>query len=183
VKIHLTAAALLLGGAAFLVRGEKTPPVPAPTPLRMSAAAVEALEPVTSAVSAESEPKAVKPAVAPAAADAAPARPLDSNAGFVGFLTIELALSEEQTRAIAGVLEDRARAVSSYEAEVQERGWFRMEDFNHRVDGLREISYRRVASLLDADQARAFAALWPVQLLAKDCIVVALPEEHVVTLD
>ena len=185
MKTVIPTAVLLLGGAVFLARGDRDSSLPPREAIRTPAKGVET--PVLEAPLAELTPEPAgaraSVVVASTAPVAAPEPRPDPGAGLVVFFKRELALTEEQARGIAGILEDRARAVACYEAEVHQRGWFRIEDFDHRVSEMREFSYRRIASLLSADQTRRFAALWPVQLLAKDCIVVSLPEEKVITLD
>lgn len=97
-------------------------------------------------------------------------------------LEAELRPSVEQMERIRAVFEERARSVEAYETEVHQRGWSHLDDFGFRVAELRGLSYRRIAALLDSEQAARFEALRPA-LFDKDPISISLPDDKVVILD
>jgi hypothetical protein len=182
VRLVVPALALLLGGAALFLRGNREVETPRPpvtaTKLPPPAPAIADLP--------DEAAEAVVRGFTPSAPSAAPAPAAPAKRRTLNALTAELrgtlGLSDEQRARIDGLLEERERSLVAYEAEVRHRGWFRLADFDLRIRELREFFYDRMAGFLDADQGRRFADL-RAELWRKDALSIAVPEEHVVCLD
>ncbi|HEX7896884.1 MAG TPA: hypothetical protein VF950_03940 [Planctomycetota bacterium] len=173
---------LVLAGAAWLTRPPATPRPAAPARPAAEIARVPASEPAaeTRVARSAAEPAAPTPAVRPATPVPAP-KP-QGEILVTALLRGELNLSDEQKLQVERILEDRRRDVAAYATEVRQRGWIRLAEFEVRIAEIRELSYDRMAALLDTTQALAFATL-RVEMARKDFLSIAIPEDEVVSLD
>lgn len=183
MKVLIPAAALALGAFAWTSRAKDVESPLARPALRTSEAAPSAT-PAPVAVEVEkAAPAAPTPVtVAPRATTSVAATPPAADPAWALELLRELTMSEEQKAGVLELLRERARTVAAYEVEVRNRGWFRLEEFAWRIDAIRQAAYDRIEAILDPERARTFAALRP-GLLKKDFLTIAIPEEHVVSLD
>jgi hypothetical protein len=179
VRIVIPAAALLLGGAAVLFRGEDVATSARPAPvLKAERTPAPAAEPVPApALEVAREAETARPS-----AVQAPSPKPRTDYATATLLRGRLGLSDERKKQVMEILDERAATVAAYESEVLARGWFRLDDFERRIGEIRELSYRRIAALLDAEQRAKFEA-GRTELAAKDFISIAVPEENVACLD
>ena len=183
MKIAILAAALLLGGSAFLLRGKDVAPPARPATVPEAAmTSLTIAEPIEvpeaeAAMDVRTSPTTAAPAVARASG---PKPRVDYS--MATLLRGRLGLSDERKKQVMEILDQRAAAAAAYEAEVRARGWFRLEDFERRIGEIRQLSYLRIDATLDAEQREKFQAA-RVELETKDFISIAIPEEEVVCLD
>lgn len=179
MRLVIPAAAFLLGAAAFLTRGEG-----AAIPARPACApkAGPACPPVAESVPSVMPEVAAEVGAAPPSAVRVQSPEPRTVPSTAALLRQRLELNDERARQILEILDERAAAVAAYEAEIRARGWFRLEEFLRRIGEIRELSYRRIAALLDGAQGARFEACRQ-ELAKKDLISISVPEEEVVCLD
>ncbi|HXG60048.1 MAG TPA: hypothetical protein VNO22_01625 [Planctomycetota bacterium] len=98
--------------------------------------------------------------VAPAAVSGAPRPPSAGDPRRLGdVLARELELSSAQQTQVAEILRQRQEAVEAYHRELRASGVFRPRDYDRRVGTIVDLSYTRIAQVLDAAQNRKFAEL------------------------
>jgi hypothetical protein len=102
----------------------------------------------------EAEPAAARPVISgPRPASAGDPRRLGE------VLARELELAPVQQSQVAEILRQRQEAVEAYHRELRASGVFRPRDYDRRVGAIVDLSYSRIAQVLDAAQSRKFSEL------------------------
>lgn len=76
-----------------------------------------------------------------------------------GVLVRELELAPVQQGQVADILRERKEAIEAYHCELRSSGVFRPKEYERRVGAIVDLSYSRIAQVLDAAQNRKFAEL------------------------
>ncbi|MFN3484013.1 MAG: hypothetical protein ACK44W_00785 [Planctomycetota bacterium] len=99
----------------------------------------------------------------PSAGSLAVSAPRPPSAGdprrLEGVLARELELAPVQQAQVADILRERQEAIEAYHRELRASGVFRPKEYERRVGAIVDLSYSRIAQVLDAAQNRKFAEL------------------------
>ena len=172
MKGVLPGLTLLLGIAAVLVRRGSASEPEFQAPRSVPSSAVATSSPSMDAkvevrVRATESVRSLTPPEAREVVKTGPS-PIATPWALLGALDRKLRLTDFQKRQAEEIFRERNLKVEDYGIEVARRGWAQLKDFDLRVGGLREDSYRRFAAILDAAQAVEFARQ----------VAVGIPEDH-----